>query len=75
MPGVKVAYHKIKSIITGWWRFLFEGRSEVGADRMAICKACPFRKGYLCGKCGCVLAAKVEAKDEQCPEGRWPNLS
>lgn len=63
--------HKIKSIITGWYRFLFEKRSEIGRHRLEICKQCELRKGFVCGECGCVLAAKVEVEDEECPVGKW----
>ncbi len=28
-------------------------------------------RGMSCGKCGCPLSAKVRAKNDSCPEGKW----
>jgi transcription elongation factor Elf1 len=28
-------------------------------------------RGMSCGKCGCPLSAKVRAKNDSCPIGKW----
>lgn len=45
-------------------------------ERMAKCQACPDAIGgnsrkYICGRCGCVLAAKVSLPGARCPAGKW----
>lgn len=54
--------------------------SEIASKRLEICNSCEFRveknlaidKIKVCGKCGCVLAAKAFSKDKSaCPEGKW----
>lgn len=46
------------------------------AERMDICQACPNAmagrtRKYLCGLCGCVIAAKVRLPGAKCPAGKW----
>lgn len=53
-----------------------EARTKMAQERMSICQACPFAiaggsRKYLCGKCGCVLAAKVMLPGASCPAGKW----
>lgn len=58
------------SFLKGWFVFLFLRRSQKAKDRLAICDDCEFRKGFVCGECGCVLSAKAES-DDDCPKGYW----
>jgi hypothetical protein len=48
-------------------------------QRLAACRSCEFYWDNQCLKCGCRLAGDVIAKarwaSEDCPEGRWPQLS
>lgn len=62
---------KLRNIFRGWFKYLFFKPSELGQRRLAICKKCTYRKGYICGECGCVLAAKVEEHTEECPMFLW----
>lgn len=71
MPNLRNIYFKIRSIAIGWFAYLFKPKSQMAQDRLAICDRCSYRKGYFCGKCGCVLAAKAEVEDEKCPVGQW----
>tara|TARA_R110002020_G_scaffold15801_5_gene56401 strand:- start:8154 stop:8570 length:417 start_codon:yes stop_codon:yes gene_type:complete len=43
---------------------------EIDARR-AICNACEYKKGKICGACGCLLNAKTKLAKEQCPKGFW----
>lgn len=61
---------KVKNIIIGWYRKIFNKKSELAEKRLAICSTCSY-KTKLCGQdicdlCGCVLDAKVRVEDEQC---------
>jgi len=62
---------KIRNIFRGWFNYLFFKPSELGKHRLSICKPCGYRKGYLCGECGCILVAKVEENTEKCPLKKW----
>lgn len=45
---------------------------EVATARAAVCQACEFGKDRTrCGKCGCVLAAKVRSMNSSCPINLW----
>lgn len=44
--------------------------------RDAICQACPNavagnKRKYICGLCGCVIAAKIMLPGAKCPAGKW----
>lgn len=71
MFGLQIVYYKLKSIITGWYAFLFKSKSEMAHKRLSICRSCPYRYQYFCGLCGCVLEAKAESPDEKCPKDYW----
>lgn len=43
---------------------------EIDARR-AICNSCEYRKGKMCGSCGCLLSAKTKLAEEKCPMGFW----
>lgn len=62
---MRVIYSKIKSIITGWYRFLFRKKSAMAAERIEICKTCDKRRGYFCGVCWCELDALAELFPEE----------
>ena len=66
---------KVKNIIIGWYRKIFNKKSELAEKRLAICGTCSY-KTKLCGQdicdlCGCVLDAKVRVEDEQCYNNKW----
>lgn len=51
---------------------LATGGTTDPAERMAICKACPFMgDDKRCGKCGCFLPAKTRVAKSSCPIGLW----
>lgn len=62
---------KIVSIILGWWFWITNRNNLMAAERLQVCAHCDFRKGTLCGICGCVLEAKARLKEEDCPLGQW----
>lgn len=58
---------KTRSIIKGWFRFMFMKRSPMAQARLNVCFDCPFNKYWICTKCGCPLFAKAESEEEHCP--------
>lgn len=44
---------------------------ETYKGRLAICNACEFREGTVCGKCGCFLNKKAWIATERCPVDKW----
>ena len=40
------------------------------AERLAICKSCPFNQAGECSLCGCPVASKVKYKGT-CDKARW----
>ena len=44
---------------------------ELADKRLEICNQCEFRAGVDCGKCGCMLDAKIWFNEEECPVGKW----
>lgn len=59
------------SIILGWWYWITNYNNWLAQDRLKYCSPCKYRKGMLCGECGCVLQAKARLKEEECPKGFW----
>lgn len=47
--------------------------AEIKAERMAICKECPFFITLTgqCKKCGCIMEAKTGLPNADCPEHKW----
>jgi hypothetical protein len=43
--------------------------------RMEICNSCDKNEIGICRSCGCVLALKVRANENSCPEGKWGSYS
>ena len=66
------------SIIGGFASLLLGRNDAIAKERKSICKGCyvsEYGASRFCkvrlGGCGCVLAAKVRDKDEECPIGKW----
>jgi hypothetical protein len=68
-----MANHKLFDIIAGWKNYMFksEHAEKVARARAAICAKCPEVKGMTCGKCGCILSAKVRSMKSKCPIDKW----
>lgn len=50
--------------------------TEVAAERMEICKACPFLQAAgTCSECGCFMAAKTKLPNAFCPKDKWGAVS
>lgn len=64
---------KLFRIFLGWYYWITNRNSPIARERLKICTSCEFRKGFLCGECGCVLQAKARIDDE-CPKDKWPKL-
>jgi hypothetical protein len=61
----------LSRIAIGWYKKIFKPMSPMGKYRYGYCLDCEEKKGPVCGVCYCVLKAKVEVEDEQCPKGKW----
>lgn len=44
-------------------------------ERMKICEVCPENLGGMCGICKCVLFIKASWKEQECPLGKWPQIT
>jgi len=62
---------KLYRIFTGFYLVLLGNDSPKAIERRLICKKCELRKGLVCGECGCVISAKVQLEEEECPVGKW----
>lgn len=51
-------------------------RRAMAADRMAICKECPWYRSITkqCKKCGCFMPAKTLLKNTKCPLRKWSKI-
>jgi len=49
----------------------FFANTDSAYARLAICKGCEHKSMGVCGKCGCLLIAKVRFANAQCPVGKW----
>lgn len=65
---------KIFMIISAWIKFLYGYKPYYADKRKNICMVCKYRKGIVCGVCGCFLNAKVLEKSESCPKGFWDKI-
>jgi len=77
------AITKVTNIAEGWIRVIIPdpAAEKTAADRLKICSSCNKRVrlirknqnkfNYTCAECGCILEAKVRAKDEVCDLGKW----
>lgn len=66
------------SILVGFASLLLGRNDAIAKKRRAICKGCPvseYGTSRFCkvkhNGCGCVWAAKIRDKDEECPLGKW----
>lgn len=70
--NVKTIFRGATLFIKGWYYFLFSRSNPEAHRRLSICKPCEFRKGFLCGKCKCVLGPLARAGDNSlCDASKW----
>jgi hypothetical protein len=62
---------KLHRIFTGFYLVMTGHDSPKAIERRLICKKCKLRNGLICGECGCVISAKVQLEEEECPVGKW----
>jgi hypothetical protein len=64
---------KFFDIVEGWKNYVFksEHAEKVAKARASICSTCEHNAGKRCGKCGCVLSAKVRSMNSKCPINKW----
>jgi len=64
---------KLKEIKDGWGNYVFPNPEveAIANQRAIICSACTENKMGICGKCGCVLAAKCRNLKSKCPKALW----
>ena len=63
-----------KKIIEGITKDILGKNTEISDERLSICKACPNKKGSVCGICKCVLTAKTKVLQEPCPVNKWNDI-
>ncbi len=66
---------RVKSIILGWYRFLFKKKSPRAIDRLSMCSICELKKGRVCGVCGCNLDAMAELDQNELGVCKYPEGS
>jgi hypothetical protein len=49
--------------------------TEAAHGRLATCRECEHKSMGVCGKCGCLLIAKVRFANAQCPAGKWGEVT
>lgn len=69
-------FKRIKTVLTAAAKFIGDGlqtRSpEEHAANLTICDTCPLLVADgMCDGCGCLVAAKVTMRQEECPAGKW----
>lgn len=64
---------KLTEIFQGWYNWIMKipEIEIIAKKRLKICKACEYKKGKTCGKCGCLLEAKTRSPKSNCPDKRW----
>lgn len=66
---------KIKNIIIGTYRNIFNKKQDLATYRLSFCNKCEhrikFAGQYICSQCGCILESKVRVEDEQCMINKW----
>lgn len=69
---------KLKHIIIGWWKHIFQPMPIWAKKRLEKCDNCLYQDNILgqniCSKCGCVCRVKVLVEDEICYDGRWNDI-
>lgn len=66
--------NKSKNIVEGYTNLIFKNEivEAYALQRSFICTECKeLNKLGFCNKCGCYIAAKIRAPEEQCPKGYW----
>lgn len=60
-------------IYSGFKNLIFKDEEiePIAEVRLIECFNCPHRNNNRCGKCGCILAAKVRSTTTKCPDERW----
>lgn len=66
---------KIRNIIIGTFRNIFNIEKDYAQRRYEICKQCEFIDssilGEYCSKCGCLIKSKIKVKNEKCLMKKW----
>ena len=77
MSGRKMVkiFKKIRNIIIGTYRNIFNKNQDMATIRLKYCNKCEhrilFMKQYICDQCGCILESKVRVEDEHCMIDKW----
>ena len=70
-----VTFRKIKNIIVGTYRNIFNKNQDLATRRLKYCNKCEHRMlfmgQYICDQCGCILESKVRVEDEHCMIDKW----
>ena len=68
-------FKKIRNIIVGTFRNVFNKKQDLATQRLVICETCEhrikFAGQYICDQCGCILESKVRVEDEHCMIDKW----
>ena len=66
---------KIRNIIIGTYRNIFNKNQDLATIRLNLCNKCnhriKFAGQYICDQCGCILESKVRVEDEHCIIDKW----
>lgn len=66
---------KIRNIIIGTYRNIFNKNQDLATRRLKYCNKCEHRMmfmgQYICDQCGCILESKVRVEDEHCMIDKW----
>ena len=68
-------FKKIRNIIIGTYRNIFNKNQDLATQRLRYCNKCEHRMmfigQYICDQCGCILESKVRVEDEHCMIDKW----
>lgn len=68
-------FKKIKNIIIGTYRNIFNKNQDLATQRLKYCNKCKHRMSfmgqYICDQCGCIIESKIRVEDEHCMIGKW----
>ena len=68
-------FRKIRNIIIGTYRNIFNKNQDLATQRLKHCNKCEhkmfFMGQYICDQCGCILESKVRVEDEHCMIDKW----
>ena len=77
MSGRKMVrvLRKIRNIILGTYRNVFNKNQDLATLRLRYCNKCEHRMmfmgQYICDQCGCIIESKVRVEDEHCMIDKW----